>query len=271
MEIKEALARQELEKTKLEQERRRNIKLIRQEAFELASSRRKKANEYKEAKLMASLKMKDDKYQAIKGGYKKLEDMRRVMHEIISKTTLAITDEVKNLHHKDQLSPNTLTKSAMEISKKVLFPNLSSKFTIDKESSKKNKQPEYNDYNLDDSNPEAALRSSTGGMASWDQFLTASESLGLESENNNDNNKTLQRSNRAFTAPTISPKPLTANKSHGAQTGSSFEAAKSKLSLKFISPSNFEEAINTSKVNVQIFTLFLNILIIFIKQLKLLI
>ena len=37
--------------------------MIRQEAFELAASRKKKADDYREAKLLEQLRIKEEKYQ----------------------------------------------------------------------------------------------------------------------------------------------------------------------------------------------------------------
>ena len=105
LDIKDALAKQELERLKAQQERRRNIKLIRLEAFELSAYRRKKADDYKQAKLRHDLKIKDDRYQAVREGERRLQHMRHTMHEIVKKTKFELRSEVERLKHKDELSP----------------------------------------------------------------------------------------------------------------------------------------------------------------------
>jgi len=245
IEVREALARQELEKARLEQDRRRNIKLIRQEAYELSASRRKKADDYKEAKLLQTLKDKDDRYIAIKTGYKRLEDMRREMHEAVAKTANALRDEVHNLQHKDQLSPDAVARKALEVSERVLFPELKAKFKIPKKRRNNAQEEEEVDSPVPTEN-----RVSTG-FASWDQFLSSSESIEMRGDE-----KVSGNLNRATTAPVLSTKSLPVSKS---STGKNVMTAKhesgptdlkASLSLKFMSPEKFVEAVSSSKVRI---------------------
>ena len=247
IEIKDALAKQELEKMKVEQERRRNIKMIRQEAFELASSRQKKADEYKEAKLMMSLKQKDDRYQAIKSGYKRLEDMRREMHEAVAKTAFALDDEVHNLQHKDKLSPNTVAQKAMEVSRRVLFPSLSAKFTLPKSGRKKTS--DENSANINQSQVSPADARASTGFASWDQFLSTSETFELKETNGHGHGSGDDPyRTRSTTAPVNISKP-TGNILASLPKHESALDLRSSLSLKVMSPATFTEAVTNSKVH----------------------
>lgn len=237
MELRESLARQELEKAKIEQERRRNIKLIRQEAFELASSRRKKADDYKEAKLLKTLQDKDDRYRAIQTGYKRLEDMRREMHEAVAKTAHAFRDEVHNLQHKDQLSPDAVAQKALDVSQRILFPELKAKFKISKK-----KTDNVHDEISSPLPPDSRVST---GFASWDQFLSSSEALDVQGDG-----KTGGNLSRATTAPVLSSIATAKSVSPGkiATAAKHDSDLKGSLSLKFISPESFVSAVSSSKV-----------------------
>lgn len=112
MEMKEELARQELQHVKEAQDKRRCIKAIRwvacaavrvlffpshlcgvvsfhcrQEAFKMAAHRARKAEEYRLMKVAADLKNKDDRCAAIKQGFRALDVMRNSMKDIMEKTT----------------------------------------------------------------------------------------------------------------------------------------------------------------------------------------
>jgi hypothetical protein len=130
MELKEALFAQEQAKMRNEMERRKNIKMIRQEAFELAARRRKKADDHKRATLLAEVKRKDDRYQAMKEGGETLNQMRHVMAEIMDKTKHTLKDGVHDLSHKGILSPSKVVDKVLEVSANVMFPHLSQKFVV---------------------------------------------------------------------------------------------------------------------------------------------
>lgn len=131
LKLKEAVFKKEMEKLKAQQDRRKQIKMIRQEAFELSNRRRKKADDYKHARLLAEIKRKDDIYQAQKQGSETLGHMRHLMHEIMQKTKLELKTEIHNLNHKDTLNPDNVVQKVLEVSSSVMFPHLSSKFVID--------------------------------------------------------------------------------------------------------------------------------------------
>ena len=59
----------------------------RQEAFQLASMRRKKADDYRMQQIAQSIKTKDDKYDAIQKGYRTLSTMREKMKDIVSRAS----------------------------------------------------------------------------------------------------------------------------------------------------------------------------------------
>jgi len=133
MDFKDMLAKQELNKVKDSQEKRRAIKLIRQEAYELANLRRQKMDEHRRAKLDEALKNKEDRCNAIKQGYTTLKTMRRTMKDIIIKATTSLKDEIHGLAHRGELSPDRVIHKAVEVTDHVLFPHLQRKFgTVDK-------------------------------------------------------------------------------------------------------------------------------------------
>ena len=112
MEFKDEMARQELGKVKEAQIKRRCIKSIkyrnfqsqkisltiathnqtwyRQESFEMASMRARKAHEYKMAKLMKDIQDKDIRSNAIKKGFQVLNQMRNSMKDIVYSTKLIL-------------------------------------------------------------------------------------------------------------------------------------------------------------------------------------
>ena len=131
LKLKEAVFHKEMEKLKAQQDRRKQIKMIRQEAYELSNRRRKKADDYKHARLQAEIKRKDDIYKAQKEGSETLGHMRHLMHEIMQKTKLELKSEIHNLNHKDILNPENVVQKVLEVSSSVMFPHLGSKFVID--------------------------------------------------------------------------------------------------------------------------------------------
>lgn len=133
LEHKEMITKRELDRVRAAQENRRTIKMIHQEAYELSAMRRKKQNDYKMMKMMEAVKNKDDRCTAIREGNYQLQKMRNTMKDILGVATSVLKDEIHNLHHKDEISPERLMVRAQEVTDSVLFPNLNRKFgTVDK-------------------------------------------------------------------------------------------------------------------------------------------
>ena len=122
LEKKEELARQELIKVREAQEKRRSIKAIRQEAFEMAAMRARKAQEYRMAKLSHDLQAKEERAKAIKMGFYALNHMRNSMKDIMEKTTNELKWEMHMLRHSDSFEPEKVIKKAMKVGDKLLFP-----------------------------------------------------------------------------------------------------------------------------------------------------
>ena len=127
---KEQLAKQELEKVRVAQEKRRAIKQLRQEAYILAATRAKKMDDYKMSRLNQEIKNKDDRSHAIQEGYKTLSKMRNTMKDIVNRATLCLKDEIHHLHHKDDASPEKVMSRAVSVADSMLFPHLKQKFGI---------------------------------------------------------------------------------------------------------------------------------------------
>ena len=239
LEIKDQLAKQELEKVKQELVRKKNIQLIRKEAFELAASRRKKADDYREHKLKEQLRIKEEKYQAMKGGYAKLEDMRRVMHEICKKTEFAFNDEIHNLQHKNEMSPTKVAQKAMEVSKRVLFPNLSAKFSIEKPNKSRSQVMSENSKFRADATP---------AMANWDEFLSTSQSVDVPETSSTQGVASI----RATTAPSGSRGGTAGKINHSSSPPKDNDnLMRTSIALKSITPSHFSEAVVESKSKQQ--------------------
>lgn len=122
LQFKEALAKQELDKVKDAQEKRRGIKAIRQEAYDLAAMRKKKADDYRRRMAEKAIRDKDNKCMAIQNGFQTLSQMRMKMRDIMHSATLQIKDEMHRLQHKDEFSPDNVISGALEISQRALFP-----------------------------------------------------------------------------------------------------------------------------------------------------
>lgn len=90
LELKEQLARQEMAKVQAAQNKRRNIKAIRQEAYDIAYARTQKANEYRMQKLNKDIADKEQRSQNIKQGFNMLNQMRNSMKDIMTSTTLQL-------------------------------------------------------------------------------------------------------------------------------------------------------------------------------------
>ena len=131
LELKEALFKTEQAKIEAQKERRKNIKMIRQEAFELSAQRRKKANDYKFAQLQDEISRKDGRYNAMKEGRETLNHMRHVMAEIMEKTKLELKDGINELNHKGVISPDKVVSKVFEVSSNTMFPHLAQKFVVE--------------------------------------------------------------------------------------------------------------------------------------------
>jgi hypothetical protein len=130
LKFKDMLAQKELEKVKAARQRRQQLKEIRQEAFDLAAARRKKAKDYQDSKQKKAIRDKDDKCQAIQDGFKTLSHMRNKMRDIMDRATIELKGEIHHLQHKGQLSPDKVITRSIDISKKSLFPNLKKQFGL---------------------------------------------------------------------------------------------------------------------------------------------
>jgi len=122
LQFKEALAKQELEKVKDAQEKRRSHKAIRQEAYDLAATRKKKADDYRKRMAEKAIRDKDSKCAAIQNGFQTLTQMRMKMRDIMHSATLQLKDEIHKLQHRDEFSPDKVISGAIEISQRALFP-----------------------------------------------------------------------------------------------------------------------------------------------------
>ena len=128
LEYKEMLARQELDRVRDAQERRRNIKAIRQESFELAAVRQKKAVDHKNDQLLETIRRKKERARAIKEGEDTLSRMRTNMKEVILKTTYELREELNRLNDLDVLSPEKVIERMALLSESTLFPSLRRRF-----------------------------------------------------------------------------------------------------------------------------------------------
>jgi uncharacterized protein (DUF927 family) len=86
LQMREEIAKQELEKIQDAQERRKMMKALRQEAFAISAMREKKKEEYRMAKLQKQLQDKEERLKAIKQGFTVLSSMRNSMKDIMEKT-----------------------------------------------------------------------------------------------------------------------------------------------------------------------------------------
>ena len=122
LQFKEALAKQELDKVKDAQDKRRSIKAIRQEAYDLAATRKKKADDYRKRLAEKAIRDKDNKCKAIQNGFQTLTQMRMKMRDIMHSATLQLKDEIHKLQHRDEFSPDKVINGAIDISQRALFP-----------------------------------------------------------------------------------------------------------------------------------------------------
>jgi len=122
LQFKDALAKQELDKVREAQEKRRGIKAIRQEAYDLAATRKRKADDYRKRLAEKAIHDKDKKCLAIQNGFQTLTQMRTKMRDIMHSAKLQLKDELHRLQHRDEFSPDKVIKVALETSSHVLFP-----------------------------------------------------------------------------------------------------------------------------------------------------
>ena len=125
---KEEIARQELEKVKDGIEKRRGIKAIKQEAFEISAMRTKKVKEYKMDKLNRDIQNKDMRCNAVKKGFQVLGQMRNSMKDILNVTNSLLKEEIALLKHKDNFTAEEVVEKALRISETIMFPRLQSTF-----------------------------------------------------------------------------------------------------------------------------------------------
>jgi hypothetical protein len=130
LQYREDLAKQEMEKVREAQERRRRIKTIRREAYEIAKFRADRAEEYRKQRLEQEIRDKEERSAAIRRGFHILEHMRNSMKDIMVKTNLELKDEFHRLRHTGTFSPDRVVKKALEVSNHVLFPSLQHTFGI---------------------------------------------------------------------------------------------------------------------------------------------
>ena len=122
LQFKDALAKQELDKVREAQEKRRGIKAIRQEAYDLAATRKRKADDYRKRLAEKAIRDKDKKCLAIQNGFQTLTQMRTKMRDIMHSAKLQLKDELHRLQHRDEFSPDKVIKVALETSSQILFP-----------------------------------------------------------------------------------------------------------------------------------------------------
>jgi dsDNA-specific endonuclease/ATPase MutS2 len=90
IQFKEYLTQKELAKVKDQQEKRRTIKAIRDEAFQLAKVRKQKIDQFQRNKAEADLKLKEDRTEAIKQGQEALKQMRFDIKNAMFQTRLEL-------------------------------------------------------------------------------------------------------------------------------------------------------------------------------------
>ena len=151
------------------------------------------------------------------------------MHEICKKTEYALSDEFHNLQHKNQMSPTAVAKKAVEVSRRVLFPNLNAKFVTEKTGAKSPSRIKS------ESSRYRATGDGTTTMATWDQFLSTSESLDVPETNNGGTAST-----RAITAPSLST----------SKSLDKIEMTK-PIGLSIMSHRNFMETVSSSKEKME--------------------
>jgi hypothetical protein len=138
LQYKDDLAKQELEKVKEAQERRRRIKAIRKEAFDIAAFRKMKADEYRKQQLEQDIQDKAQRSQAIKRGFHILDHMRNSMKDIMLKTNMDLKDQFDRLRHTGEFAPDRVVETALAVSNQILFPRLKQQFGIEENQDNEN-------------------------------------------------------------------------------------------------------------------------------------
>ncbi len=128
IEAKEHMAKRELARVQELIEQRQTQKSIRQEAFEIGRMRRQKSEQYRHELIKSKADEKQKRSEAIHNGYMALRRMRTAMKDIMIKATNEIKEEMHQLQHKDQFSPEKVIDRALGVSERVLFPKLGSTF-----------------------------------------------------------------------------------------------------------------------------------------------
>jgi hypothetical protein len=128
--FKDFMAQKELARMRDQQERRRILKGIRQEAYQLSAHRKKRADDYIMQQQIDNIKMKNDRSEAIKAGKQAMQALRGEMMTVMLRTKAELKDQVKRLEKKDSLNPDVLVEKAVEIADNKMLPALSRKFGV---------------------------------------------------------------------------------------------------------------------------------------------
>ena len=128
LESKEELSRQEKKKVQDAIDRRRQLKAIKQEAFEINAMRTKKQKKHKMDKLERDIRNKDMRCNAIKKGFQVLGQMRNSMKDIVNVTQSLMKEEMHKLRHTDSFEPDKVIERALKVSEEILFPRLEHTF-----------------------------------------------------------------------------------------------------------------------------------------------
>lgn len=126
--IKEEIARQELEKVAAQMERRRRLKAIRQEAYDIAAARQRKADEHRKARIEHEIKAKESRCNAINEGYSTLSYMSTLMKDVMGRAREAIRVGVMKLQKEDDFSPDRVKELTDKITSELLLPMLQQHF-----------------------------------------------------------------------------------------------------------------------------------------------
>lgn len=128
IQYKELTSKQEKERLDAEMERRKRLKAIRQEAFEISSLRQKKAEEYRKKQIADALAAKESKCNAIAEGQQTLKLMSGMIKDVMGRARSAIREGVKKLQSEDNFSLERVKELTESITNEVLIPMLSRSF-----------------------------------------------------------------------------------------------------------------------------------------------
>jgi hypothetical protein len=126
--VKEEIARQELEKVAAQMERRRRLKAIRQEAYDIAAARQRKADEHRKARIEHEIRTKENRCKAISEGYNTLSYMSTLMKDVMGRAREAIRTGVNKLQKEDDFSPDRVKELTDKITSELLLPMLQQHF-----------------------------------------------------------------------------------------------------------------------------------------------